>query len=248
MIIIYILILISLLVLYFYIPVDDDNDDDICDVTDEPEDRAVFLKKPPFKSGETVYVYIEDVFNNPNGEFKKFITDIINKDIRPFVNLNFVIVDEPKPYAKSKISITNDDSSMKSKSSNGVTIGMGTSSPLIAIRNAKPRTVIHEFGHALGLAHEMSHPKGSGKLDLDAIVDTWMSRNPGVDRATATDNVIRQNFKKLDSNEYGYSPIFDKDSVMLYNYAANKTTDGVKIVGGDTFSTMDKAQLKKMYQ
>lgn len=243
MIYIYILILICLILLYIYTPIEDT--DEVCD-TDEQLDRAVFLKNLPFKSGETVNVYIKDVLDT-KGEFKNFITGIVNKYVKPHVNLNFIIDDKPPLNSFSSITITNDESLMQSKNANGVTFDAGTNFPLIVIRNAKTRTVIHEIGHVLGLAHEMSHPDGSGKLDLEAIVDTWMKRNPGIDRDTATDNVIKQNFTKLDLDEYGYSPIFDKDSVMLYNYSADKTTNGVKIVGGKEFSTMDKVQLKKMY-
>ena len=68
-----------------------------------------------------------------------------------------------------------------------------------------------------------------------------------MDRATATKRVLHHNFRQIDENTTGYSPIFDEDSVMLYSYGASMTLDGVALVGGEEFSEMDKAQLKFMY-
>lgn len=247
--IIYIIILLLLCAcLYIYCKKSRDDDEvETCGVQDDAMERSVFLRDPPFKSGETVHICIEDI--DPDSGFKQRSIDVILEYIQPYVNLNFVIVLLPVPSdSGALITITNDDSAIKSKGANGMAINVGTKQPTIFIRNDnKRRILIHEFGHALGLVHETSHPGSKGRLDLEAIVEVWMSRNPGVDRATATKRVLHQNFREIDENTTGYSPIFDEDSVMLYSYGASMTLDNVALVGGNQFSAGDIAQLKFMY-
>lgn len=220
-----------------------------CGVVDDDMDRSVFLKDPPFKSGETVNIFVEDI--NPESGFKQRTIDILYEYVQPHVNLNLVMVDSPDPPEGGSdtvlVVITNDPKYARSKC-NGVAFGVGTKRPLIVILNDKnKRIVIHEFGHVLGLVHEILHPGARGRLDLDALVEVWMRRNPGVDREKAMKRIRYQNARELDENKVGFSSTFDDNSVMLYNYSASVTLDGVELVGGNEFSEGDKAQLKAMY-
>lgn len=219
-----------------------------CGVEDDDMDRSVFLKDPPFKSGETVNIFVEDI--NPESGFKQRTIDILYEYVQPYVNLNLVMVDSPDPPEGSDhvlVVITNDPKYTRSKC-NGVTFGVGTKRPLIVILNDEnKRIVIHEFGHVLGLVHEILHPDARGRLDLDALVKVWMKRNPGVDREKAMKRIRYQNARELDETKVGFSSVFDDNSVMLYNYSASVTLDGVELVGGNEFSEGDKAQLKVMY-
>lgn len=103
------------------------------------------------------------------------------------------------------------------------------------------------FGHALGLAHEHSHPDFAKKLDVNTLVELKMVAKPHLNQAEAVEIITKQSFQKVNPKTQGYTPLYDPDSVMLYSLSSNQTKDGVQIVGGQVFSAMDKAQLKKMY-
>ena len=249
LVLLFIVACLTCMVLYFYsttTPVAE-----ICGVmqNDDAFERSVYLKDPPFKSGQTVNVYTTDALGT--GTFEKHVRDIVTEYVAPYVNLKLNFINTQTPSASGAlITVTNDPSRLSSSTVSGMTstINKNKMQKAIIIRDGTPkRTVIHEFGHALGLQHEQYHPDFKVKLDLNALVERRMAGNPNLSREVATKDVISQNFRKLDENVTGYTPLYDKDSVMLYSYAANVTTDGVKIVGGQEFSIMDKAQLRRMY-
>lgn len=79
-------------------------------------------------------------------------------------------------------------------------------------------------------------------MDVEKVVNAYMKAHPEMDRDILTKKIISQTLVKLDETKYGYSS-YDKDSVMLISYGADTTKSGVKLVGGQVFSTLDKAQL-----
>lgn len=214
-------------------------------------ERSVFMKKPPFTPGEKVNIYMND--DGAPSTFKRDVMKVVRTKISPFVNLKIVFVNSNTPSnSGALITVDADTSKMSLTNMAGITTGMGTKRPFIHVREnslSNDKVLIHEFGHVFGLHHEQYNPDfaKSGKIDLEKLVDKYMKLTPGVDRKTMTNRVIEYNFAKLDENRFGYTPLYDPNSVMLYSFSADVTTDGVQIVGGDVFSALDKAQLKKMY-
>jgi hypothetical protein len=96
-------------------------------------------------------------------------------------------------------------------------------------------TTAHEFGHAIGLAHEHQNPDG-GILWNEAKVIKDLSGPPNNwDEAQIRHNVI---------NKYKADQVrgtkFDANSIMLYFFPASWTTNGIATKANDTLSAADK--------
>lgn len=96
-------------------------------------------------------------------------------------------------------------------------------------------TAAHEFGHAIGLAHEHQSPQG-GLAWNEAVVIREMAKPPNLwDEQTTRHNIL---------NKYTIDQIngtaFDPDSIMLYFFPAEWTLNGVGTKENDVLSRMDR--------
>ena len=81
-------------------------------------------------------------------------------------------------------------------------------------RKQKRRTVLHEFGHVLGISHEHMHPDFPYTLDFDAIKSD--KSNPGI-----------HNYEPTNSKE-SYLSEYNIKSVMHYTLDRKETVEGKK--------------------
>jgi len=82
-------------------------------------------------------------------------------------------------------------------------------------------TVIHEFGHAIGLIHEHQNPFGEPVDWNEEKVYAWAKENQGWDRQKTYTNIIEKTDKTtLNGSEY------DPYSIMLYFFPAYLTNNG----------------------
>ncbi len=105
-------------------------------------------------------------------------------------------------------------------------------------------TILHEFGHAIGLAHEHQNPTG-GILWNEAVVLRELAGPPNSwDPGTIRFNVL----DKYQANQVR-GTAFDKDSIMLYAFPARWTTNGVSTKENNSISTADREFVgsKRMY-
>lgn len=105
-------------------------------------------------------------------------------------------------------------------------------------------TAAHEFGHAIGLAHEHQNPAGGIQWN-EQVVIREAAKSPNFwDEATTRHNIL---------NKYRAEQVngtkFDPDSIMLYFFPASWTLNGVGTKANDVLSAMDKAFVAgaKMY-
>jgi hypothetical protein len=105
-------------------------------------------------------------------------------------------------------------------------------------------TAAHEFGHAIGLAHEHQSPDG-GLVWNEAVVIQEMAKSPNFwDAETTRHNILRKY-----AAEQVNGTKFDPDSIMLYFFPPEWTLNGVGTKANDVLSALDKAFIAgaKMY-
>jgi hypothetical protein len=105
-------------------------------------------------------------------------------------------------------------------------------------------TTAHEFGHAIGLAHEHQNPAGGIQWN-EQVVIRELAKSPNFwDEATARHNVLR----KYTADQIN-GTAFDPDSIMLYFFPADWTLNGIGTKANEVLSSLDKSFIAgaKMY-
>jgi len=105
-------------------------------------------------------------------------------------------------------------------------------------------TAAHEFGHAIGLAHEHQNPAGGIQWN-EPVVIAELAKSPNFwDETTTRHNVI----EKYTADQIN-GTAFDPDSIMLYFFPASWTLNGIGTHQNDVLSAIDKQFIAsaKMY-
>ena len=96
-------------------------------------------------------------------------------------------------------------------------------------------TAGHEFGHAIGLAHEHQNPAGGIQWNEQVVIQE-LAKSPNFwDEAKARHNVLR----KYSADQIN-GTAFDPDSIMLYFFPASWTLNGIGTKANDVLSQVDK--------
>ena len=192
--------------------------------TDEPvlipTNRAVGQKSVFYKGGSTVKIQITG-----SQQFVTGVKNVLTNFAQPRVNLKFQFVD-----SGGDITIDNN------YSGGGVTRCLGCQKPSISISSASQGLVLHEFGHALGMQHEMKNPN----IKLTWIESVLVQMYGGADfvKSQITSTVNPSTVNAL---------AFDKNSVMIYNLPANTNKEGVDMRPSNDYTDLDKQWLLMTY-
>jgi hypothetical protein len=86
------------------------------------------------------------------------------------------------------------------------------------MRSYAHTTILHEFGHALGLNHEHFHPQCQSDLTLTDIVNYLMGPPNNWQREQAMYNMDATTYFAAVSAKPMFTPMIDQASVMLYSF------------------------------
>jgi len=103
------------------------------------------------------------------------------------------------------------------------------------------RTILHEFGHALGLLHEHQNPSGGIPWDLEAVYEHYR-RTQGWNERTTYHNVIQ----KVNRNYTQYSQ-YDPQSIMHYPVSASLTNGQYQVGMNERLSSIDIQFISEVY-
>lgn len=104
------------------------------------------------------------------------------------------------------------------------------------------RTVIHEFGHALGMIHEHQHPLAAIPWDKDKVY-TYYAGYPNYWSKSDVDNNL---FAKYATTQTQYST-YDPSSIMHYSISSALTTNGFSVGNNTVLSATDKSFIAQVY-
>ena len=174
-----------------------------------------------------------------NMDFKEAIKKIVMDRIQPLVNLKFVFVPDNSPTALIRIDFDPDKGSW---SLLGTDCKYNKDSPTMNFGWFDVGTVLHEFGHALGMIHEHQNPRNSKiKWDREKVY-AWAKDTQGWSKEDTDNNIL---------NAYDIDHIngsdFDPLSVMLYFFPGSLTTDNNGTQQNLRFSGTDVLWISKMY-
>ena len=106
--------------------------------------------------------------------------------------------------------------------------------------NAMRGTTTHEFGHALGLLHEQSYPRGI-KWNKDTVYKHY-AKYQGWDKKMVDFNVL-----EVSDFFYTNGTTYDPASIMHYQVQAWQTTDGYTVGLNNDLSAGDKKIIAALY-
>jgi hypothetical protein len=179
--------------------------------------------------------------NNTNIPIPKAIEKIVKERIEPIVNINFTFTDITSAKDKQnhiRISFDPDGGAWSLVGTDAI----GQKGPTMNLGWFDVSTVMHEFGHVLGLVHEHQNPKGQSIKWNDQAVYEWANQTQGWTKAETDTNILNKY-----SNDQINGSSFDPLSIMLYFFPANLTTNHKGTAQNLRISGQDALWLNKTY-
>lgn len=178
-------------------------------------------------------------FDNPNINITEGVKKIVNERIQPLVSLKFQFVDK---NSDADVRISFD-------ASGGAWSELGTDAKNIAADKATMNlgwfdvsTVMHEFGHVLGMIHEHQNPSGQTIDWNDQKVYEWANETQGWNKDMTDKNILNK-YSKTQVNGSSFDPL----SIMLYFFPGDLTNNGIGTNQNLRLSGLDMEFINKKY-
>ncbi|CAI8913690.1 M12 family metallopeptidase [Pseudomonas sp. IT-P4] len=102
-------------------------------------------------------------------------------------------------------------------------------------------TVLHEFGHALGMQHEHQHPKADIPWNKPAVYDFYLSAYQW------SKEEVDHNLFKLLEDKLTRTTVYDPTSIMHYPISNELTTGDWSVQKNTILSQNDRRLMRKIY-
>ncbi len=146
-------------------------------------------------------------------------------------NLNFEFTDDPS--AEIRVAFDSSDGAWSYIGTDATRIPQNQ--PTMNLGFLDSGTAAHEFGHAIGLAHEHQNPAGGIEWNEEAVIRDLSGSPNNWDEATIRRNVL---------NKYSADQIrgtnFDPGSIMLYFFPDSWVRNGSGTSANEVLSGLDK--------
>ena len=203
--------------------------------------ELALIKSSMWNDRKELKIYIYEHTFNP--EINKKI-EFYSKEWEEWTGIKFNFTNDPSSEIRIRINALSVHESYIGKDAlkigNLLTETMKLGIGIETNENSIKRTILHEFGHALGCIHEHQSPSSSIKWDEPAVIRCCALG--GWDEAKVRHNI----FGRYTSSEITNSK-FDKKSIMIYPIPADWTIDGYSVGWNNRLSDFDKKFIKIAY-
>lgn len=163
------------------------------------------------------------------------------KQWQPSINLTLEFADDAvgdiriSMEAPLNYSAIGTDATLRGPGENTMNIGTELTHP------AFESTVLHEFGHALGMEHEHQHPKADIPWNRPFVYHYYLTRYNW-----SKEEVDHNLFKTLETFTTRTTP-YDKKSIMHYQIPNELTTGNWSVEKNTSLSQNDRRLMRKIY-
>jgi len=170
--------------------------------------------------------------------FVDAIKKVVHERIQPICGLNFEFV-SGLSNANVRIGFASDNGSWSLVG----TDCLKTDKKTMNFAWIDAATIMHEFGHVLGMVHEHQNPNNNPIEWNIPAVDAWAKSTQGWDKETTYRNIVQHyNVNQINGSKY------DPNSIMLYFFPARLLKNGEKGTKiNEQLSSTDVIYISKMY-
>jgi hypothetical protein len=197
--------------------------------------RAIAIKEKPWVNGSTLHVR----FMGGNAQQQKLVKEEAGWWTE---HANLIFAFDQSPNAEIRIAFDQSDGAWSYIGTDCRSIP--SNQPTMNLGFLDGGTSAHEFGHAIGLAHEHQNPDGGIQWNEEVVLRELAGPPNNWDEETIRHNVLTKY-----SADQIMGTKFDPESIMLYFFPDSWTTNGKGTKQNDVLSNMDKEFVKgaKMY-